>query len=68
MSKPKNLVDGPEIPMGLGMALAQNQDAMERFAHLPQAEQQKLIEHTHEIRSKKEMKQFADQIAHGSIG
>ena len=45
----ENLVNGPEIPMGLGMALAQNHAAMEVFAAMPPASQQSVIEHTHQI-------------------
>ena len=54
----ENLVNGPEIPMGLGMALAQNRDAMDRFAAMTPAAQQAVIEHTHQITSKKEMQAY----------
>ncbi len=53
-----NLVNGPEIPMGLGMALAQNREAMDRFATMSPAAQQSVIEHTHQITSKKEMQAY----------
>ena len=51
-----NYVNGPEIPMGLGMALAENLNAMEYFASLSPAQQQAVIERTHQIRSKQEMR------------
>ena len=54
----ENLVNGPEIPMGLGMALAQNHAAMEVFAAMPPASQQSVIEHTHQISSKREMQAY----------
>ena len=54
----ENLVNGPEIPMGLGMALAQNRAAMEVFAAMPPASQQSVIEHTHQISSKREMQAY----------
>ena len=54
----RNLADGPEMPEGLGMALAQNLEAMNRFASLPRAQQQRIIERTHSIRSKEEMQAF----------
>ena len=62
----QNYVDGKEIPMGLGMALAQNLDAMNRFSSLEHDQQQELINHTHGIQSKKEMKQYVSNIAEGN--
>lgn len=59
----ENLVDGKGIPMGLGMALAQNLDAMNYFSSLGNEKQQEIINHTHEIRSKNEMQQFVSHIA-----
>lgn len=50
------------IPMGLGMALAQNLRAMNYFTHLSNAEQQQIIDHTHSIESKSEMRQYVDSL------
>jgi len=58
----KNYANGPEIPLGFGMALAQNREAMNRFAGLSGAEQQALIERTHGIRSKEEMQAFVQSL------
>lgn len=55
-----NLVNGPEMPLGLGMALAQNRSAMNRFSALPAAQQQQLIDQTHNIQSKQEMRSFVE--------
>ena len=66
MKTDRNLANGPEMPMGLGMALAKNLEAMNRFASLPYEKQQAIIEHTHQIGSKKEMEQFVGSIAKGS--
>lgn len=63
----KNYVNGPEIPMGLGMALAQNSEAMDRFSALPEEKKRAVIEHTHQIHSKKEMQLYAQEIAQGKI-
>lgn len=57
-----NMINSSEIPMGFGMALAQNLPAMERFSHLPPALQHEIIEHTHQIRSKEEMRQYVDSL------
>jgi hypothetical protein len=51
------------IPLGLGMALAQNSDALSRFAGLPAGERQRIIEQTHSIGSKKEMRSFVDNLS-----
>lgn len=58
----ENYVDGKGIPMGLGMALAQNIDAMNYFSSLDRDGQQKVINHTHEIQSKHEMQQFVSHL------
>ena len=54
----KNYANGPEIPMGLGMALAENLPAMEYFSSLSPRQQQEIIRKTHQISSKEEMRQF----------
>lgn len=59
-----NFSEGPEIPMGLGMALAQNLNAMNRFASLPEEKRREIIAHTHEIQSKKEMRAYVDSLFH----
>jgi uncharacterized protein YdeI (YjbR/CyaY-like superfamily) len=51
----KNMVDGPEMPLGLGMALAQNREAMDRFAALSPGQQQSFLLKTRAIHSKEEM-------------
>ncbi len=60
--KKENLVDGSDIPMGLGMALAKNLDAMNCFSAMPRAMKEQVIEHTHQIRSKKEMQAYVDSL------
>ena len=62
-----NLADGPEIPLGLGMALAQHPEAMIRFANLPEAEKRRIIDHTHEISSKREMQSYVNSLFGNSI-
>ena len=57
-----NYANNPEMPMGLGMALAPNLDAMEYFAGLTPEQQHSVVEQTHSIRSKKEMQQFVQNL------
>lgn len=54
--------NGIEMPLGLSMMLAQNTDAMMYFASLDEAGKQKIIDKTHEISSKKEMRGFVDSL------
>lgn len=47
-----------ELPLGFGMALAQNEAAMKRFEALSEAEKQEILEQTHHVKSKQEMRQL----------
>ncbi|NLO45696.1 MAG: hypothetical protein GX107_04230 [Clostridiales bacterium] len=47
-----------DMPLGLGLALSQDLEAMNRFAALPKEEQQRVISHTDSIKSKSEMRAF----------
>ena len=53
-------MENTEMPIGFGMALAMNPAAMEKFASLPQNEKQKIINGTHNVSSKTEMKQYVE--------
>lgn len=50
------------LPLGFGMALAQNGAAMKRFESMTEAEKQALIQRTHQVRSKREMQQLVNQL------
>lgn len=54
-----------EIPMGLGMALAKNTEAMAYFSSLTPQHQREIISQTHQIQSKKEMQSFVDSLGGG---
>jgi len=51
-----------EMPVGLGMALAMNPEAMQKFALLPETKKQEIINGTHAIFSKSEMRQYVENI------
>ena len=51
------------LPVGFGMALAQNAQAMRAFASMSEAEQQAVLEQTKQVRSKNEMRQLVDRLA-----
>lgn len=52
-----------DMPLGLGMALAQNTEAMKKFSNLSEKEKQIIIEGTHSISSKTEMHRYVNNIA-----
>lgn len=52
-----------DLPMGFGMALAQDPRAMARFSALPAPQQKLIVAQTHSIRSKAEMKAFVSQLS-----
>jgi len=51
-----------DIPMGLGMALMQNRQAMDYFSSLSDEGKQQVIDHTHTIGSKEEMQSYVDSL------
>jgi len=54
----ENYLNHPEVPIGLGMALAKNPAAMQYFSSLDAESQRQIIEQTHSVRSKEEMDAF----------
>lgn len=51
-----------EMPVGLGMALAMNPEAMERFSSLSEQQKQQVINGTHAVKSRREMQQYVQNI------
>jgi len=47
-----------ELPLGFGMALAQNEAAMHRFESLNEAEKLSILQQVRNVRSKAEMRQL----------
>lgn len=62
----RNFSNGQDIPLGLGMAMAQNPKAMEYFSKLDSKGKQQIINATHNIHSKSQMHRFVDNMAHSS--
>ena len=50
-----SLLNNDEIPLGLGMALAQNMDAMRVFSSLSESSRQNVIDRSRQVNSKQEM-------------
>lgn len=62
-----DILSSGDVPEGLGMALAQNLNAMNVFASMSKSQQEAVINGTHQIRSKREMKSYVDNIANNSF-
>ena len=55
-------MDYQELPVGLGMALAQRPGALEEFGRLSQTEQQALISRAHGANSEQEMQALVERM------
>lgn len=51
-----------ELPVGFSMALAQNPEAMQKFASLSEDKKQEIVEGAHAVSSKKEMHRYVENI------
>lgn len=60
-------MDFYKVPIGFGMALAQNTAAMNRYAHLTADQKQDILNKAHNIRSEKEMYSLVASLANGTL-
>lgn len=51
-----------DLPLGLGMALAQNEKAMQRFEAMSDADKRAFVNKTHSINSKTEMRSLVNSL------
>ena len=58
-------MDFYKVPIGFGMALAQNTAAMKRYAHLSDNEKQHILNKAHNARSEQEMYSLVASLANG---
>lgn len=58
-------MDYYKVPIGFGMALAQNTAAMNRYAHLTQQQKQDILNKAHNVRSEREMHSLVASLANG---
>ena len=52
----------PEVPLGLGYALAMNNSALQKFAEMSEEHRKQVIEESRGIASKQEMRQFVENL------
>ncbi len=55
-------MNSKDLPLGFGMALAQNESAMKRFEGMSEAEKQGIIQKAKAVSSKREMRAIVDGI------
>ncbi len=58
-------MDFYKIPIGFGLALAQNTAAMNRYAHLNVQQKQDILNKAHNVRNEKEMYSLVASLANG---
>lgn len=63
----KNYANGDGIPLGFGMLLAQNAEAMDHFSTLSDEQKQSIIDGAAKVNSKKEMREYVNQIGNGTF-
>lgn len=56
-----------ELPLGFGMALAQNEAAMYKFGSMTEQEKQSVLQRVHSVHSKAEMRQLVSDLGQGGI-
>ena len=54
-----------EMPVGFAMALAMNPEAMQKFGALSEDQKQQIIEGTHTVKSRDEMRRYVDSLVNG---
>ena len=60
-------MDFSKVPIGFGLALSSNTAAMNRYAHLTQAQKQDILNRAHNVRSEKEMYSLVAALANGTM-
>lgn len=54
--------EGGELPIGFGLNLAADGNAMDVFAHLSEEEKQKVVEESRQQHTREDMEQFVNQL------
>ena len=59
-------MDFYQVPLGFGMALARNFNAMNAYSAMTEEQKKAVLERAHNACSEKEMSQIVDSLARGS--
>lgn len=57
-----SLLNDDDVPIGFGMALAQNLNAMKHFSGMTEAEKEEILNRAKDARSKKEMDSLIESL------
>ena len=60
-------MDFYKVPIGFGMALAQNTAAMNRYSHLTEQQKQEILNKAHNVRSERKMYDLVASLANGPM-
>ena len=60
-------MDFYKVPIGFGMMLAMNHDAMEAYAAMTEQQKQDILNKAHNVRSEKEMHTLVASVAKGAM-
>lgn len=60
-------MDYDSVPLGFGMALAQNEKAVNAYAMMTKEQKNAILKKAHKARSRREMHQIVSEIAAESI-
>ena len=54
------MIDNQELPIGFTMELAQHSDILNKFAQLPKAEQDSIVNGAREVKTRNEMRNYVE--------
>ncbi len=60
-------MDYYNVPIGFGLAMSGNTAAMNRYAHMTEAERREILEKAHNVHSEKEMYALVASLANGTM-
>ncbi len=56
------MIDNQELPIGFTMELAQHSDSLNKFAGLPKAEQNSIVNGARSVESRDEMRNYVENM------
>jgi len=60
-------MDLSQIPIGFGFAMSSNTAAMNRYAHLTEAQKLDVLKRAHNVKSEKEIYALVAELANGTV-
>lgn len=54
-----------ELPIGFGLSLAMNENAMQKFSGMTEQEKKAVVEKSKDVSSRREMEQLVNEVASG---